>query len=120
MYNWIIVNKDLIDIVASALSAFGSIVLAFRVKSLIGLIADVLNAHEKALREIKEISEKPKWNNAGRLSAAVDSGLKNGMVVAIDRFNAKKGAVLLVVGFSSLALGGGLNFAIGILIKFFS
>lgn len=120
MFIWMIANEGLVKIIASALLTFGSIVLALRVKSLIGLIADVLNAHEKALSEIKEISENPKWNNAGRLSAAVDAGLKNGMAVAIDRFNARKGAALLVVGFGSLALGGGLNFAIGILMNFFS
>ncbi len=120
MFTWMIAHEGLVKIIASALSTFGSIVLAFRVKSLIVLIADVLNAHEKALGEIKEISETPKWGNAGRLSATVDAGLKNGMVVAIDRFNARKGAALLVVGFGSLALGGGLNFAIGILMNFFS
>jgi|GEM_PF-5074346 len=120
MLNWIIANEDLVKIIASALITFGSIVLSFRVKTLIALIADVLNAHEKALSEIKDISEKLKWDNAGRLSATVDAGLKNGMAVAIDKFNAGKGAVLLVIGFGSLALGGGLNFAIGILIKIFS
>lgn len=119
MFDWLIANEDLVKIIGSALITLGSIVLAFRV-TLIVLIADVLNAHEKALGEIKDISENPKWDNAGRLSAAVDAGLKNGMAVAIDRFNARKGAVLLVIGFGSLALGGGLNFAIGILIKIFS
>ncbi|WP_369015382.1 hypothetical protein QPJ97_17530 [Klebsiella quasipneumoniae] len=120
MFDWLIANEDLVKIIGSALITLGSIVLAFRVKTLIVLIADVLNAHEKALGEIKDISENPKWDNAGRLSAAVDAGLNNGMAVAIDRFNARKGAVLLVIGFGSLALGGGLNFAIGILIKIFS
>ncbi|HDC4405423.1 hypothetical protein RMR26_23200 [Enterobacter cloacae] len=120
MFIWMVAHGDLIKIIASGLLTFGSVVLAFRVKSLIALIGDVLNAHEKALCEIKDISESPKWDNAGRLSASVDDGLTNGMAVTIDRFNAKKGAVLLVIGFGSLALGGSLNFAIGILMKFFS
>jgi len=117
MLNWIITNEVSVKIFASALLTFGSIVLAMRVKVLIGLIADVLNAHERALGEIKEISENPRWDNAGRISAAVDDGLRNGMAVAIDKFNARKGAAFLVAGFGSLALGGGLNLAIGILMK---
>lgn len=120
MFNWMVAHEGAVKIIASVLLTFGSIVLAIRVKSLIGLIADVLNAHEKAICEIKGISENPKWNNTGRLSTSVDAGLKNGMAVAIERFNARKGAVLLVVGFGSLALGGGLNFAIGLLIKLYS
>ncbi|MCL6366203.1 hypothetical protein EXT60_18400 [Pectobacterium carotovorum subsp. carotovorum] len=117
MLNWIISNEGTVKIFASALLTLGSIVLAIRVKVLIGIIADVLNAHEIALREIKDISENPRWNNAGRISAAVDDGLKNGMSVAIDKFNARKGVAFLVAGFGSLALGGGINFAIGILMK---
>lgn len=120
MFDWMIAHEELVKIIASALLTFGSIVLAFRVKTLIGLIADVLNAHEQALGEINEICAKPKWDNAGRLSEVVDAGLRNGMAVAINKFNARKGAALLVVGFGSLALGGGLNFAIGILMKFYS
>ena len=120
MFNWMVVHEESVKIFASALLTVGSIVLAIRVKNLISLIADVLNAHEKAIGEIKEISENPKWDNSRRFSAAVDAGLKNGMVVAIERFNSRKGAALLVIGFGSLALGGGLNFALGILTKIYS
>ncbi|OAH29132.1 hypothetical protein [Serratia marcescens] len=115
MYHWILSHEAWIRNVSSALVTIGSIVLAFRVKELITLIANVLNSHEQALREIKDLSENPQWDNTGRISTTVGDGLNDGMAVAIEKFNAKKGAILLYLGFGCLALGGAFNLGIGLL-----
>ncbi|HHH1143901.1 hypothetical protein [Yersinia enterocolitica] len=60
MFSWIVANESGIKILASVMVTMSSVILAFRIKALIGLIADVLNAHEDALKEIRDISENPK------------------------------------------------------------
>lgn len=112
--NWIVTYENYLKIASALLATSGTIILALRVKSLLELIRDVLNSHEMALVEIKDISENPKWNNAGRISAAVDTGLKNGMAVAIDKFHKKKGFYFLLVGFGTIILGSFLNLCLGL------
>jgi hypothetical protein len=92
-------NYEKLDLVlkvaGSGMSGVGSILLAWRVKSIIKWVVYSLVAHEVSIEQISKIL------NGGPQTGTIVSGVPKHLL----EFQDKTGLCLMIVGFASLGLG---------------